>query len=377
MLKRYIEAMENDAISEYFCRTFLGGNIMKTTQTRRPLLAAVVALAVCAVMLVGTTLAWFTQTIESGNNVVVSGNVKVAVEYFDGSQWKSIEGATDLFDASAKWEPGYADVAYLRVRNIGELRFRSYMTVNVNQETAGVNALGHAFKLSDYLEFATVRDVNGETNPYTDRKQAYDATEDKTMNLGHASEYVSIMPGESVYFALSVVMPEKVGNVANHNGEEIPQIALGVLLNATQDTQETDAFGNDFDKAASWLGAADVTRVSPVRDAANGMDIYYVTRPSDLAWIAQFVNSGEAADAYAANEMKVVVGTYDVASGVVTPVRYFDMNDQAWDTIGTAEHPFIWAFDGNGVQIANLYVEGATVPSLFGYTDGATIVGLN
>ena len=38
--------------------------------------------------------------------------------------WKTVEGATDLFKQDTLWEPGHAEVVYLRIRNAGTLALK-------------------------------------------------------------------------------------------------------------------------------------------------------------------------------------------------------------------------------------------------------------
>ena len=48
---------------------------MHNKQTKRALLASVLSLVICAAMLVGTTFAWFTDSVTSGRNTIVAGNL--------------------------------------------------------------------------------------------------------------------------------------------------------------------------------------------------------------------------------------------------------------------------------------------------------------
>ena len=48
---------------------------------KRALVASIMAIMLCAVMLVGTTFAWFTDTASSAVNKIQSGNLDVVVEY--------------------------------------------------------------------------------------------------------------------------------------------------------------------------------------------------------------------------------------------------------------------------------------------------------
>ena len=51
--------------------------------TRRSLSTSIVALVLCFSMLVGTTFAWFTDSVTSSGNVIASGNLKVEMEWSD------------------------------------------------------------------------------------------------------------------------------------------------------------------------------------------------------------------------------------------------------------------------------------------------------
>ena len=53
----------------------------KKKTSRRALLTSVMALVMCLVMLVGTTFAWFTDSVTSGVNTIKSGNLDVALAY--------------------------------------------------------------------------------------------------------------------------------------------------------------------------------------------------------------------------------------------------------------------------------------------------------
>ena len=87
--------------------------------TRRALVLSLLSLLLCCSMLVGTTFAWFTDSVTSGNNTIVAGNLDIELEYSkDMVNWASVQGKTDLFTATL-WEPGHTQVVYLRLKNVG------------------------------------------------------------------------------------------------------------------------------------------------------------------------------------------------------------------------------------------------------------------
>ena len=74
----------------------------QTKQTRRALSASILSVVLCAAMLIGTTFAWFTDSVTSGRNQIVAGNLDVELEYATATEgtlggWTSVNDATDLF----------------------------------------------------------------------------------------------------------------------------------------------------------------------------------------------------------------------------------------------------------------------------------------
>ena len=57
----------------------------QSKNTKRALLSSILALIVCAAMLVGLTFAWFTDGVSTGSNKIVAGNLDVALYNVDGS----------------------------------------------------------------------------------------------------------------------------------------------------------------------------------------------------------------------------------------------------------------------------------------------------
>lgn len=220
----------------------------KTKTTKRALLSSALALLLCVSMLVGTTFAWFTDSVTSGSNIIRSGNLDVELEYWNGSAWKDVKEATDVLTGDL-WEPGYTDIAYLRLKNAGSLALKYALSVNIASETPGINKDAEPFKLSDYIYFDVAQDVNGESGAFADRAAAMAiATETTKISAGYAKS--GVLPANTgyTYLAMVVYMPEWVGNVANHNGTDLPAIDLGINVFATQFTKEEDSFDEYYDQ---------------------------------------------------------------------------------------------------------------------------------
>ena len=219
-------------------------------KTRFALLQSVIALLLCCSMLVGTTFAWFTDTVSSVENHIVAGNLDVELEWStDFENWSRVNAQTNIF-AETKWEPGHTEVVYLRVVNAGNLALQYRLGINVVEEQGSFNQKGNAFALSQFIEFGTVTPV---TEKYAGREEARAAlTNAQKISAGFQTDGSLVKPGISDVLALVVYMPETVGNDANHaTGMEAPWVKLGLNVYATQETEESDSFGNTYDSGAT------------------------------------------------------------------------------------------------------------------------------
>lgn len=226
-------------------------------QKKSALFTSVISLLLVVSMLVGSTYAWFTDTVVSANNVIISGDLDIELEYLDGDTWKAVEETTNVFAEDSLWEPGYTEVIYLRVRNAGNLALKYGFGVNVVSETGSVNKLGQPFKLSDYVRFGMI--LSDSETIYADRAAARAAlTDTQALNAEFTRDLGALYPAgnpqglaSTQYVTMVVYMPEEVGNEANHALDAaMPMLKLGLSVAATQKTYEEDSFGSDYDAAA-------------------------------------------------------------------------------------------------------------------------------
>ncbi len=233
----------------------------KTKSTKRALLLSALSLLMCVSMLIGSTFAWFTDSVISGNNKIAAGNLDIELEYYNGTEWKTVNGATNLFDETL-WEPGHTDVVYLRLKNIGSLALKYELAINIVSETPGINMAGEEFLLSDYIYMGVVENINGQSNPYSKdaagRAKAIAAATNATIiSEGYAADGEMAKGADDLYMAVVVYMPSNVDNDANYRGDAVPSINLGINLIATQLMNEEDSFGKDYDEAAKYVISSD------------------------------------------------------------------------------------------------------------------------
>lgn len=304
----------------------------------------------CVAMLVGSTFAWFTDSVTSGKNRIVAGNLDVELEYAktdkDGvlGEWTKVEETTNIFDEAALWEPGYTEVVYLRVKNVGSLALKYKLGINVADKEIGYTENGDKIDLANFIKFGVVANDGLDVPTYTDRAEAVaDAEPNATLlSTAYTSEEGHLAANtDSNTMALVVYMPTTVGNEANHGtGKAQPSITLGLNLVATQDTVESDSFDEKYDENSTypWDGES----VEAVEPDDNGN--YALATAANLAWLAEEINNGIS---FAGKE---IVLTNDI-----------DLNGKEWTPIkeeyGTLKNTVI---DGNGHTIKNLYSTGHT-----------------
>ena len=260
------------------------------SSVRRSLIVSATALVLTVAMLIGTTFAWFTDSVSSGINTIKSGNLDVVLKYKNSNAFEDVSETTSVFSDNSLWEPGHVEYAVLKVVNNGTLALKYKLSMNVASETAGKRIADNAeFKLSDYLKYAVV-DGDLSTSAAQDAagreailREAGDGTTLSDMVAGAKEGHLKAYGNSDSTQTVTVVvwMPTTVGNEANHNGTDIPEIQLGVNLVATQDTVENDSFGNTYDENATYPVTSSSELTSAIASANDG-DIFAVANDIDL-----------------------------------------------------------------------------------------------
>lgn len=321
--------------------------------TKQALVLSVLSIMLCFCMLIGSTFAWFTDSVSSDKNTIVAGNLDIELDYLKNGEWTTVEGQSDIFDPTAKWEPGHAEVAYLKVSNAGNLALKYILNVALTGETVGTNVNGERFKLSDYLMFDIVENIDGKTAAFADRAAAIAACPDaKTLRASlignnHGDGFVTgtLTPADNVattdekYVAVVIWMPKEIQNEANPMpGSVAPFIDLGVSVVATQ-----------------IADGADLPTTGTGTDILTGLEnhITIEVRGEHNQKVATFqVPKGALAD-----ETADVKATVDEV-----PARTGNFTVQAGETVKSYEVEMTNIKAGNGEKIiAKLRIEDAGV----------------
>ncbi len=211
----------------------------KSKATKRALIFSAVSMILCCAMLVGTTYAWFTDTVTSAGNVIKSGTLDA--DLVGADKTTSLEGQTISFKKAdgapageeVLWEPGCTyNLETVYVKNKGNLAFK-YKII--------VTGIDGDQKLLEAIDWSITEPVAGTT---------YDL-----------NKWYHLLPGEvSPAIMLSGHMREEAGN--EYQGLEAEGISI--MIYAVQDTVEYDSFDNQYD-AMGEVPLAAVSDIDPLR----------------------------------------------------------------------------------------------------------------
>ena len=278
---------------------------MKKQNTKHSLIMSAISLLLCFSMLLGTTFAWFTDSVTSTGNKIQSGTLKVDLELLnkENGTWASIkESKAPIFDY-ANWEPGYVDAKVFKIDNEGSLalkwmaKFVSANELSILADVIDVYVLPYGVLADDSTVEYPTRELAGYTKVGTVRE--FVNTIEQTTNG-------TLLEGQSAYLGIALKMQESAGN--DYQNKTIAPFDIQIV--ATQLESEFDSFGNDYDEESTYPKTTTTAKEANVEASVN----------------AGNVEINIPADALAGNyELTVANTSVDVdASGVTT--ANFDIN---------------------------------------------------
>ena len=267
----------------------------KSRSTKKALVASLLSMLLSVSMLVGSTYAWFTDSVTSGKNIIKAGNLDISatfqkVDMTSGTEQYTISGFDRVADGIVKfstdktdidednaiideelWEPGAVGAKLLTVQNDGSLAAKIRLSFTV--EDGGLqDAL--------WFDFVQVKD-NTVVGTFTKREMS-------TLNSLVGSLELPLMPKgtdglDSVSFILLYGMKEEAGNTYMNTS-----FSADVSILAMQMPYEEDSFNDQYDKDAAYVyTAASPEELGNVIEKAKEGDVIQLTGtdPFDAAMI--------------------------------------------------------------------------------------------
>ena len=341
----------------------------KTKKERRPrslfqsLCVSMASIVLSLVMLVGTTMAWFSDSVTTRAATIVAGNTGdwdnttfytvpsttqatgYALQSSPSPVWTSLSGVnseTTLFDTGTPFTPGVAQTVCLCLNNDGTLKTRYRVSLQLVGESGDLSRqLTYGYKV-----FATQEEVD---NFCGTADRALDSVYDKfdSLALHKQDAYaaqdttcaVELEPGASQYVALSLYMPATTAASAF-----TPDASVTVQL-----TLITTQIGEEGTVPEAWDGVTATATEALQKPAEN---TYVVASPADLAGVANILRQNA------------------LPSVTIELTADLDMNNQPWTPIDTAIPVTI---QGNGHTICNLNASGENA-GLFGSANNTLTV---
>ena len=250
---------------------------MQRAKKNGTLFTSVISLLLCISMLLGTTMAWFTDTVTNSGNRIVTGSLGIQLLKYEGDQtsgsYKDISNSEgDVFSSAEGgngilWEPNKTEVVFLQVMNSKNLALNYNIFLDVQNI---YNDNDEQLPLENVLSYAILDGVDA--NAY------YDAVSNGTITCWEdivalagaqtgavpggytkAAENGALLKDESDFFALVIHMDKEAGNEYQNK-----TLNIDIKVEAKQMSYEKDFFGNSYDADSEYSDSADIElHVSP------------------------------------------------------------------------------------------------------------------
>lgn len=320
---------------------------------KRALFSSVIALLVCFTMLIGTTFAWFTDSVTSNSNVIQTGTLKVgmywaegdeAVPAIDGDGWEN--ASTGAIFNSTLWEPAYAEAKHIKIVNEGTLALKYKLVIAPNGEVS---------KLADVIDVYYIDGAMQVTREMLANAESVGTLREMIEDPDGAAYGYLLAEDENTEALESVQTVTIALKMKESAGNEYNDLSIGtdfaLQLLVTQYAYEEDGFNNEYDSGAeypvmpdTWDGTVDTSWYDETATT------FSLTSSEQLAGLAKLVDEGNS---FAGKTVKLDA----------------DMNlasNTSFDPIGD-DSPFEGVFDGQGHTISNMSQSGWD----FGYEWGS------
>lgn len=332
------------------------------------------------IMLVGTTMAWFTDSASSGSYTITAGNLSAGKSVLydadnngsrqaaDSIDWKALPTQDDADNAlfAGTYLPGDVKTVYLRLHNEGTLptRYRISLQLLSDPNDASKKLLYGCKVLhtQDARQSFVSLPLDEKANPGSyDATDSLDLHSEKNYNAQSTTCVVELPnDSETQYVALSIFRP--AGDAVSAAAEgEAPSVQVRLTVIASQyDPSSASAV------PLAWDGTtATATDAFEKQTGEDGESSYYpIDTPEDLAGVGALLAKLQAA------------GTTECTLRLMNDI---DLNDQPWMPIDTT---IAVTLNGDGHTIYNLNaVSTGETPleyaGLWGRIDNLTVNSLH
>ena len=257
--------------------------------TKRALLASVLSVVLCCAMLIGSTFAWFTDTVTSSGNIIKAGNLNIDwLVKGDNGEYQSVKESKDPIFSYDKWEPGYTVVKNVKVSTTGNLALKYTMKIVVNGEVTPLADVIDVYYAAEEVDVAN-RELAGLKKLGTLR-EVLEGKDNTVIND-------TLIPDEDNkedFATIALKMRETADN--EYQGLSIGEFDLQIV--ATQYTYENDSFNDQYDKDAEYaVYAATAEQLEEALKEAKDGDTIALTNDIELTEKARSISKSITLDA--------------------------------------------------------------------------------
>ena len=296
-------------------------------KTKKSLLFSGLALMMSALLLAGTTFAWFTDSVTNKGNTIQAGKLDIGVIGYtlENGEWKGPMWENNLTNnplfTETTWEPGQYGAILIRVSSydttLAEKVSLDFTITDNGKNLAdalwyklhAVQTVSASYQgaMLDALEFKDHRPASEADGVTTMSKIEEDATEPLTL-------YPDYHQGQYAYYVLEYGMYTSAGN--EYQGGSF---GLDFSVNATQAPYEEDGFGSDqYDKDATFPATNNKSFIESLQNGGS------VTATGAFTWDTGVTMSGDT---------QSTLNLEDNSNITVTKNGIIDLNGNAQITI--------------------------------------------
>lgn len=218
--------------------------------SKKRMLQSLLSLVLCFSMLMGSTFAWFTDSVTNTGNVIQSGNLDLKMYWTDDldDDWHDIEDAAyNTVFSCENWEPGRTDVKYIKLVNEGNLALNYQLTLAPQNEVGKLAEVINVHFANEAVALNEREDLSklGVLGLLNNVMNGGAATSGTILPEGQSSP---LHPTEEVILTIALEMVTTAGN--EYQNESSGDFTIKAL--ATQAAYEQDAFGSNYDSNATY-----------------------------------------------------------------------------------------------------------------------------
>lgn len=173
---------------------------------KRSIILCALSLALCVALLVGSTFAWFSDSITNSGNTITAGNLTAQWSYRtlndDTAAYEPVSEELALFSADTVWQPGEPHGYDFKVENVGSVEFVWELAIDL-ADTAGESQNNLTDVLVVYVDEQVVTLTFNENGVAVLKSGTLAATDGETTAGTEES---------SCEFSLAFAIPEDAGN---------------------------------------------------------------------------------------------------------------------------------------------------------------------